>query len=137
MELDLIGLFLDSDFESLDFDSEIVPLCFNLMVHFLFFNNTFFELSNKCSIVFHGSLVFLQLKVFSINLNVHSFDFLISFVESELSVLKLLFPFLVISSMLFDLFVELIFSLIKKYFSFLELFLEFGDIRLFITDFIE
>lgn len=137
MELNLVGLFLDGDFESLDFDSEIVPFSLNLMVHFLFFDNTFLELSNKCSIMFHGSLVFLQLEVFSINLNVHSFDFLISFVESELSVLKLLFPFLVISSMLFDLFVELVFGLIKKYFSFLELFLEFSDIGLFITDFIE
>jgi len=101
----LVGLFLDGNFESLDFDSEIVPFSLNLMVHFLFFDNTFLELSNKCSIMFHGSLVFLQLEVFSINLNVHSFDFLISFVESELSVLKLLFPFLVISSMLFNLFV--------------------------------
>lgn len=39
--------------------------------------------------------------------------------------------------MLLNLFVKLIFCFVKEYFSLLELFLEFSDNGLFVTDFIE
>ena len=123
MELDLIDLLLNSDFKSLDFNCEIVSLSLNLMVDFLFFNNTFLKLGNEGTIMLHCGLVFFKLKIFCVNLYVHGLNFLVSFVNCELSVFELLFPFLVIFSMLLYLFVKLIFGLIEKYFSLFELIL--------------
>lgn len=123
MELNLIGLLLDCNFKSLDFYSEIVPLCFDLMVNLLLLYNTFFKLRNESTIMFHCSLVFFKLELFGIDLYVHSLNLLVSFVDSELSIFELFFPLLIIFSMLFNLLVELIFSLLEEYFSFFKIFL--------------